>query len=58
MKTRIINNWKSTVTGVLLLAAAGVLLWFGKITMSEFAAFVPTCVGFIWVKDSVFNAGT
>lgn len=58
MKTRIINNWKSTVTGVLLLAAAGVLLWFGKITMSEFAEYVPTCVCFIWVKDSVFNAGT
>ena len=56
MKTRIITNWKSTVTGMLLLVAAGVFLWFGKINMTEFAAFVPTCLGLMWVKDSVFNA--
>jgi hypothetical protein len=55
MKTRVVKNWKSTVVGVGLLVGAGAFLWFGKITMGEFTAFVPVCAGFIWVKDSVFS---
>lgn len=61
MKDRIIKNWKTSVIGIVLLAFAGVLVWFQKITLGEFTAFLPTVFGLLWVKDtfvsSMFNKG-
>ena len=51
MKTRIINNWRSTLIGLALLTLATTLLWKQMITLSEFTAFLPTVIGLLWVKD-------
>lgn len=52
MKERVINNWKTSVLGLVLLAFAGVLVWFGKITWGEFVAFIPTVAALLWAKDT------
>ncbi len=55
MKDRIVSNWKSTIVGVLLIIAALVLVFFDKVTWTEFAAFAPFCIGLILVKDDSFK---
>ncbi len=56
MKQRLIDNWKSTVIGIFLLAFSCLLVWFDKMTWTEFGVFLPTIIGFLWVKDTVFKA--
>ena len=55
MKTRIISNWRTTLIGVCLLIASLVLVFLKIITVSEFAAFLPTILGLIYVPDSVLK---
>jgi len=54
MKTRIIQNWKSTLIGLCLLLMSGTLLWLKEITFTEFTAFLPTVLGLMYVKDAGF----
>lgn len=58
MKNRIVNNYKSTIIGILLIIATFVLVFFEKVTWSEFAAFAPFCIGLILVKDDSFKGKT
>ncbi len=55
MKTRVINNWRSTLIGLALLALATALLCKQVITLSEFTAFLPTVLGLLWVKDGALK---
>lgn len=55
MKYRVFKNWKTSIIGALLLIIAAVALFTGKATLAEFVAFVPFCLGLIYVKDSVFK---
>jgi len=55
MKERILNNWKTTVLGIILLATAVVLLFMRIITLGEFSAFFPTILGLLYVRDTVFK---
>lgn len=55
MKTRVINNWRSTLIGLALLALATTLLWKQMITLSEFTAFLPTVLGLLWVRDGALK---
>jgi hypothetical protein len=55
MKNRIFNNWKTSVLGLLLLAVSAVAMLTGKATMTEFYISLPTILGFIYVKDSIFK---
>lgn len=55
MTNRIFKNWKSSLIGIILLISAGAFCWFGKITFTEFAAFVPFCLTLIYVQDSIFK---
>jgi len=55
MKDRIINNWKSSVFGVICFGIATFLLYEKSITFTEWALFMPTVAGWLWVRDSVFK---
>jgi hypothetical protein len=55
MKTRVIQNWQSSVLGVILLILSSTLLGLRIISLSEFAAFFPTILGLLYVRDSVFK---
>ncbi len=55
MKDRVINNWKTSALGIILLIAALVLLFMKTITLSEFSGFFPTILGLIYVRDTIFR---
>jgi len=55
MKTRIIENWRSTVTGIFLFIMSSTLLFLKVITFTEYVAFLPTILGLLYVRDSVFK---
>lgn len=55
MKKRVICNWKSSVIGLLFLIAAWVAFFLRIATLTEVAAFMPFCLGLIYVKDSIFK---
>ena len=55
MKDRILNNWKTTGLGIILLILAVVLLFMRIITLGEFSAFFPTILGLIYVRDTVLK---
>ena len=49
---RIINEKKSTIIGSVLLAASFTLVIIGKIEWEVFVAFLPTCLGLMYVRDT------
>jgi Na+-translocating ferredoxin:NAD+ oxidoreductase RnfD subunit len=51
MKTRVVQNWRSSLLGLALLILAAVLLWKKVITFSEFTAFLPTVFALLYIKD-------
>ena len=55
MKNRIFKNKVSSIIGLILLIISGAFFWFGKITWGEFTAFIPFCLGLLWVKDTIFK---
>jgi len=55
MKNRIVKNWRTTLLGLVLLAAAIVLLYLRTLTGGEFIALLPTILGLLFMPDSVFR---
>lgn len=55
MKERIFKNWKTTVTGIVMLCAGLVLVGLGKATLTEYVIFAPVCFALIFVKDPGFK---
>ncbi len=55
MKERIFKNWKTTLTGILMLAAGLALVGLGKATLTECVIFAPVCFALIFVKDPTFK---
>ena len=55
MKERIFKNWKTTVTGILMLAGGLALVGMGKATLTEYVIFAPVCFALIFVKDPSFK---
>lgn len=55
MKDRIFKNWKTTLTGSMMLAAGLVLVGMGKASLTEYVIFVPVCFALIFVKDPKFK---
>ena len=55
MKERIFKNWKTTLTGILMLAGGFGLVGIGKATLSEYVVFTPVCLALIFVKDPSFK---
>jgi hypothetical protein len=55
MKERIFNNWKTTLTGILMLVGGLALVAIGKATLTEVVVFAPVCFALIFVKDPSFK---
>ena len=55
MKERIFKNWKTTLTGILMLAGGLALVCMGKATLTEYIVFAPVCFALIFVKDPSFK---
>jgi hypothetical protein len=51
IKQRIFDNWKTTLLGIVVLAVGFVFIWFEKITMPEFTAFVSGALVLLIAKD-------
>jgi len=58
MKVRLIQSWRTSILGIVLLIISTVLLFTKYIAFSEFTAFLPTILGLLYVKDSsLMNKG-
>jgi hypothetical protein len=55
MKNRVFNNWKTSLLGLVLLTISAVAMLTGKATLTEFFISIPTILGLIYVKDSIFK---
>ena len=55
MKERIFKNWKTTLTGIVMLAGGLVLVGIGKASLTEYVLFAPVCFALIFVKDPTFK---
>lgn len=55
MKDRIFNNWKTSLMGLFLLIFGGVMVYMKIISWESFVAFVPFCLGLIYVKDTILK---
>ena len=55
MKERIFKNWKTTLTGIVMLAAGLALVGIGKASLTEYVLFAPVCFALIFVKDPKFK---
>jgi hypothetical protein len=51
IKQRIFDNWKTTALGLGILAVGFGFIWFEKITMPEFTAFVSGGLALLIAKD-------
>jgi hypothetical protein len=51
IKQRIFDNWKTTALGIGILAVGFGFIWFEKITMPEFTAFVSGALVLLIAKD-------
>lgn len=52
MLVKRIKEWITTVLGMILLAGSAFLTYKGTITIGEFTAFLPVCMGLLWAKNS------
>jgi hypothetical protein len=55
MKNRIINNWKTTLIGLVILLVGIVALFLEKITGLEFIGIITTSLPLIVAKDSLLE---
>jgi hypothetical protein len=56
MKNRIIDNWKTSVTGFIIFGFACYLLYSGKIDTTGYAAMVVLSGLLVRAKDSLIGA--
>lgn len=55
LKERVIKNWVSSIIGIAMIIFAALLVWIKTITWQEFIAFLPFCLGMIYVKDTILG---
>jgi hypothetical protein len=55
MKERIFKNWKTTLTGIVMLAGGLIMVGLGKASLTEYGLFAPVCFALIFVKDPSFK---
>lgn len=55
MKERIFKNWRTSLVGLALIGIASTALFLKIASFEQFVAFLPFCLGFIYIKDSVFK---
>ena len=52
---RVVNNWVTTVAGLVLGVGMGYMLYVGKITFDNFCFILPTILLLLGVKDSLIG---
>ena len=55
MKDRFLNNYKSTLLGLLILAICAILIYTNKATFAEVSGFLVSSGMLMYVKDSIFK---
>ena len=55
LRERLVNNIKSTVLGFACALGGLALVYYDMVSWMQFSLFLPTCLGLILVKDSVFK---
>ena len=55
MRNRIFTNWRTSLLGALFLIISLSLVFNKIIAWSEFMAFLPTILGLLYVKDTIFQ---
>lgn len=55
MKKRIINNWKTTVLGIVILAICILAIVYKYATWDEVIGFMTLSGLLAWVKDTIFK---
>ncbi len=55
MKTRIFNNWRTSLLGAFFLLISLLLVFYKIIAWGEFIAFLPTIFGLLYVRDTIFK---
>jgi len=53
--TRIVDNWITSVAGLVLGVGMGYLLYTGKITFDNFCFILPTILILLGVKDTILG---
>ena len=51
MLERILENKKTTITGIVVFATGAVLVGFEKASLTEFSAFLIAAIGLLFTKD-------
>lgn len=53
LRSRVVNNWVTSVAGLVLAVGMGFMLYVGKITFDNFCFILPTILLLLGVKDSL-----
>ena len=52
---RLVQNWKTTLLGVVVALISLGLVYFEKATLTEVALILPFVITLIWAKDSILK---
>jgi hypothetical protein len=52
---RIVQNWKTTLLGVMVALLSLALVYFDKATLTEVALILPFVITLIWAKDTILK---
>ena len=55
MKNRILENWRTSLLGLIILFACGVAVYTKVATFAEVVGFLTTSGLLMWVKDTIFK---
>ena len=55
MGDRILKNWKSSILGLIIIAACCAAVYTKLATFSEVVGFLTTSGLLMWVKDTIFK---
>ena len=55
MRSRLLENWKTSLLGLIIFAACGVAVYTKMATFAEVVGFLTTSGLLMWVKDTIFK---
>ncbi len=55
IRKRVFSNKKTSLIGLVILAAALVAVFLGRASLSEVTALLPVVMGLFWVRDTFFE---
>lgn len=55
VRKRVFSNKKTSLIGLVIIAAALAAVFFGKASLTEVTVLLPVVMGLFWVRDSFFQ---